>query len=278
MATITAKDVNELRQITGAGMMDCKKALEEANGNIEEAIDILRKKGQKVAAKRMDKEASEGAVFAQISADHTEGIALSLKCETDFVAKNEEFVALGKRILAAAVASKPASIEALIALPSEGRTIADFMTDLMGKIGEKIEVGEYAHIKGEKVVAYIHSDGKIGVLTALHNVGNANFEAAGKDVGMQVTAMRPVALDKDGVDPELVRREKEVGVEKARQEGKPEAMLEKIAEGFVQKFYKENTLLNQEFIKDPKLTVAQYLNALNKGMTVSAFKRVGIGR
>ena len=265
---ITAKQVNELRQITGAGMMDCKKALTEAEGDLEKAIDILRKKGQKVAAKREDREAAEGRVFIFISDDMTEGMAFALKCETDFVGKNEEFIALGDKILKAAVASKPADGEALLALDIEGRSAQEHITEYVGKIGEKIEATSYVHVQGEKVVPYLHGDGKIGVLVNLANAGDADVVDAGKDVAMQIAAMRPVAVDESGVDPELVEREKQVGIDKARQEGKPEKILERIAEGFVKKFYQENTLLNQTFVKDNKQTVKQYLDSVNKGLTV----------
>jgi len=275
---ITAKQVNELRQITGAGMMDCKKALVEADGDLEKAIDILRKKGQKVAAKREDREAAEGKVFIHTNEDFSEGFAFALKCETDFVGKNEDFVKLGESILATAIENKPADVDALKALTIDGHAISELITELIGKIGEKIEVDSYVYATGEKVIPYVHSDGKIGVLVTLANAGDADVEAAGKDVAMQITAMRPIAVDESGIDPETVEREKQIGIEKARQEGKPEHILEKIAGGFVKKFYQENTLLNQVFVKDNKLTVAKYLNGINKGLTVTAFSRVSIGR
>jgi elongation factor Ts len=274
---ITAQEVNKLRQMTGAGMMDCKKALTEANGDFEAAIDILRKKGQKVSAARSERETSEGAIFVETNADATEGVLVALGCETDFVAKNEEFQTLGKDILRAAVDKKPASIEELKALSlANGRTINDNLVDLIGKIGEKIEVIAYERIKGEKVEPYIHANNKLGVLVALANVGG-DFESAGKDVAMQIAAMRPVAVDKAGVDTAIIEREMEVGREQARAEGKPDAMIDKIAEGKLNKFFKENTLLEQPFVKDNGLTVAKYLDSVNKGMTVSKFKRVQIG-
>ncbi len=274
---ITAKMVNELRQITGAGMMDCKKALAESEGDIEKAIDILRKQGQKVSAKRADKEATEGSVFIYTSEDNSTGIAFALNCETDFVARNEEFQSLGQKILHVTSIAQPATKEQVIDLLIDDRPVSEHLTDLMGKIGEKIEISAYALLKGEKVVAYVHS-GKIAVLTALKNVGNTDFITIGKDICMQIAAMNPVAVDADSVPAHIVEREKEIGIERARQEGKPEHMLEKIAEGFVKKFYAENTLLNQVFVKDAKMTVKQYLDSMNKGMTVENFVRIGIGR
>jgi elongation factor Ts len=274
---ITAQKVNELRQITGAGMMDCKKALVESAGDIEAAIDFLRKQGQKVSAKRADKEATEGSVFVYTNPDSTMGIAFALNCETDFVARNDEFQALGNKILQVANLSQAETKEQVLSLNIEERAVSEHLTDLMGKIGEKIEISAYSLLKGEKVVGYIHS-GKIAVLVSLKNTGTADAVSIGKDVCMQIAAMNPVAVSPEKVPSELVEREKAIGVERARQEGKPEAMLEKIAEGFVKKFYAENTLLNQPFVKEAKMTVAQYLDAQNKGMTVANFVRIGIGR
>ncbi len=272
---ISAADVNKLRQMTGAGMMDCKKALTEANGDFETAIDILRKKGQKIAAARADRTSGEGTVFAKTSPDGKQAVAVALGCETDFVAKTEGFIKMGNAILEVAYSQKPDSIEALNSLAIEGRSIAEHLTDMMGKIGEKIEILTYEVITGERVVAYLHG-AKIGVLVALTKVGG-DAETAGKDVAMQIAAMRPISLDKDGVPTDLIEREIEIGKEQARAEGKPEAMLEKIAMGKLTKFYKDYTLLNQEFIKDNKLSVSQYLDSVSKGMTVNAYKRIGIG-
>ncbi len=274
---ITAQKVNELRQITGAGMMDCKKALVEAGGDIEAAIDYLRKQGQKVSAKRADKEATEGSVFTYTNPEATLGIAFALNCETDFVARNEEFQALGNKILQVANLAQATTKEEVLNLSIEDRPVSEHLTDLIGKIGEKIEISAYALLKGEKVVGYIHS-GKIAVLVVLKNVGSTDAIAIGKDVCMQIAAMNPVAVNPESVPAEVVEREKSIGVERARQEGKPEAMLEKIAEGFVKKFYAENTLLNQPFVKEAKMSVAQYLDSQNKGMTVENFVRIGIGR
>ena len=276
---ITAQQVKELREITGSGMMDCKKALSEAGGDMEQAIDILRKKGQKISAKRADREASEGTVFVYVSDDATEGIAFALNCETDFVGKNSDFQALGNTVLTVAKAQKPANTDALLALNVDGRTVADHITDFMGKIGEKIEVNQYTHLKGEAITAYVHGNGSIGVLVNLANT-NGSTEAleAGRDIGMQIASMNPVAVDEAGIDPELVEREKQVGIDKAREEGKPEAMLERIAEGFVKKFYKDNTLMSQAFVKDSKVSVKNYLNSVSKDLTVKEFSRVAIGR
>ncbi|TAH18763.1 MAG: elongation factor Ts [Cytophagales bacterium] len=272
---IKAQDVNKLRQLTGAGMMDCKKALTEAEGDFEKAIDILRKKGQKISAARADRAASEGAVFVKTNEAKTDGIVISLNCETDFVAKNDDFVALGNKILDKVFETKPSSIEEINALTVEGKTVAEHLTEMIGKIGEKIEVGAYEKVVGEKIISYLHGT-RVGVLVALKNVNGSSVEEAGKDVAMQIAAMKPVALDKDDVDPATIQREIEIGKEQARQEGKPEAMLEKIALGKLNKFYKDSTLLNQEFVKDNSKTIAQYLESVQKGLTVSAFKRVGI--
>ncbi len=274
---ITAQEVNKLRQMTGAGMMDCKKALTEAEGDFEKAVDILRKKGQKVSASRADRETKEGVVVTNVSEDGKKGTLLSLTCETDFVAKNDEYVAFANTLLDMAVAAGATTVEEIHALPFENITIAEKIVEMTGKIGEKIEISNYEVINAETVVPYIHSNGKLGVLVGLVNTSGSNVEEAGKDVAMQIAAMNPVAVDKDGVDSSTVEREIEVGKEQARAEGKPEEMLEKIAMGKLNKFYKENTLLSQIFVKDNSKTIAQYLNDVSKGMTVSAFKRVSIG-
>jgi elongation factor Ts len=274
---ISAQDVNKLRQMTGAGMMDCKKALTEANGDFEAAIDNLRKKGQKVSASRSDRNTTEGAVFVKTDAAGTEATLIALGCETDFVAKNESFVALGNTVLEAAVKNQPSTVAELLGLEVNGTPVADHLTDLMGKIGEKIEVVAYERVKGEKVTTYVHSNGKLGVLLALVGVNGADVSEVGKDVAMQIAAMKPVAIDKDGVDAHIVEREIEIGKEQARAEGKPEAMLEKIAQGKLQKFYKDSTLLNQEFVKDNSKTIRQLLEGTSKGLTVSDFKLVKIG-
>lgn len=274
---ITAQEVNKLRQMTGAGMMDCKKALTEAEGDFEKAIDILRKKGQKVSASRADRETKEGTIVTHVSADGTVGTLLSLTCETDFVAKNEGFVNFANELLTIATSNHCASTAEILTLPYESITVQDKIIEMTGKIGEKIEISHYEVIKGETVVPYIHSNGKLGVLVSLVNTKGADVEEAGKDVAMQIAAMNPVAVDKDGVDASTVEREIEIGKDQARQEGKPEEMLEKIALGKLQKFYKESTLLSQVFVKDNAKTIAQYLDGVSKGLTVSAFKRITIG-
>ncbi|TYZ09648.1 elongation factor Ts [Hymenobacter lutimineralis] len=277
MAAITAADVNKLRTMTGAGMMDCKKALTEANGDFEAARDILRKQGQKIADKRAENETSEGFVAVSVSEDGTNGKLVALACETESVAKVADFRNLVQRALDTAVRTNAATKEELLAAKQDdGLSLQEHITDLMGKIGEKLDL-TYATLTAEKVASYIHSDSKKGVLVGLKNVGGADTAAVGRDVAMQIVAMKPVAVDKDGVDASITEREIEIGKEQARAEGKPEAMLEKIAQGKLNKFYKENTLLNQEFVKDNSLTIAQLLDKTSKGMTVSDFKRVAIG-
>ena len=274
---ITAQDVNKLRQMTGAGMMDCKKALTEADGDFEKAIELLRKKGQKVSASRADRETSEGVVFTKTNESNTEGIILAFTCETDFVAKNEGFIALGNAITDIAFANKPASVEALKELSLDGLTIAEKIIEMTGKIGEKLEITEMKIVSGEAVVPYTHSNAKLGVLVTLKNVNGTDVIEAGKDVAMQIAAMNPVAVDKDDVDATIVEKELEIGKEQALAEGKPANIVDKIAEGKLQKFYKDSTLLNQQFVKDNSVTVAKYLDGISAGLTVTEFKRVSIG-
>ncbi|QJW88108.1 elongation factor Ts [Spirosoma taeanense] len=275
---ITAADVNKLRQETGAGMMDCKKALTEADGDFEKAKEILRKQGQKIADKRADNTTAEGVVLANVSDDGKTGKIIALACETEPVSKVADFQNLATAVMDAAVKTGATDKSGLLATPqADGRTLQDHITDLMGKIGEKIDVASFETVTADKVVSYIHSNGKLGVLVGLSNTNGTDVTEVGKDVAMQIAAMKPVALDKDGVDATIVEREIEIGKEQARQEGKPEAMLEKIALGKLNKFYKENTLLNQEFVKDNSMTIAQLLDKTSKGLTVSAFKRVVIG-
>jgi elongation factor Ts len=277
MSAISAQDVNKLRQMTGAGMMDCKKALTEADGDFEKAIEILRKKGQKVSASRSDKEAKEGSVFVKVSDDKKEAVLIALNCETDFVAKNEEFQNLGKLIAETAASKKPASKEALLALPAGNITINDKIVELIGKIGEKVEVSEYIIMKGEAVVPYIHAGSKLGVLVSLKGVNGKDVTEAGKDVGMQIAAMNPVAVDEKSVDSSVIEKELEIAKAQILAEGKPANMVEKIAQGKLQKFFKESTLLHQAFVKDNSKTVAQYLDSVSKGLSVAEFKRVTIG-
>lgn len=274
---VTAKEVNKLRQMTGAGMMDCKKALVESDGDFDKAIEILRKKGQKLSEKRADRETSEGSVFIKKNADQTEAFLISLTCETDFVAKNQDFQDMGQAIIDAVVENEPADLEALKALKMGDLTIQEKVVELVGKIGEKLEISHYERLKGEQVVSYIHAGSKLGVLVALKNVDGADVESAGRDVAMQIAAMNPVAVDKDGVDQATIEKEIEIGKEQARQEGKPEDILEKIAQGKLNKFFKENTLLSQPFVKDNKMSIQQYLDSVQKGLTVENFKRVAIG-
>ena len=277
MSVISAADVNKLRQMTGAGMMDCKKALTEAEGDFEKAIEILRKKGQKVSASRSDRDAKEGSVFVKTSDDKKEAVLIALNCETDFVGKNEEFQSLGRLIAETAFANKPATKEALLALQAGNLSIQDKIVELVGKIGEKIEVSEYIHMKGEAVVAYIHAGAKLGVLVSLKGVNGKDVSEAGKDVGMQIAAMNPVAVDESSVDKSVIEKELEIAKALILAEGKPENMVEKIAAGKLNKFFKESTLLPQAFVKDTSKTVAQYLDGVSKGLTVAEFKRVSIG-
>jgi len=273
---ITAQEVNKLRQITGAGMMDCKKALTEADGDIEKAIDILRKKGQKVSASRSDRETTEGAVFIKTNEEATEAVLIALTCETDFVAKNEDFQAAGQKIVEIAFDQRPSTVEDLLQLKFDSLTVGEKIIELVGKIGEKIEIGAYERLEGEAVVPYVHSNNKLGVIVALKNV-EGDVTEAGKNVAMQIAAMRPVAVDKDGVDQTTIDRELEIGREQAVAEGKPEHIIDKIAQGKLNKFFKDSTLLNQDYVKDPGMTVAKYLDSVSKGLTVSAFKRIAIG-
>jgi elongation factor Ts len=277
MSAISAQDVNKLRQMTGAGMMDCKKALTEAEGDFEKAIEILRKKGQKVSASRSDRDAKEGSVFVKVSDNKKEAVLIALNCETDFVAKNEEFQALGKLIADTAFASKPATKEALLALTAGSLTLNDKIVELVGKIGEKIEVSEYILMTGEAVVPYIHAGSKLGVLVSLKGINGKDVTDAGKDVGMQIAAMNPVAVDEKSVDKTTIEKELEIAKAQIIAEGKPANMVDKIAQGKLQKFYKDNTLLLQPFVKDNTKTVAQYLDTVSKGLTVAEFKRVTIG-
>ena len=275
--SITAADVNKLRQMTGAGMMDCKKALTEAEGDFEAAIDVLRKAGQKVAAKRADNATNEGVVLVALSADHSNGKLIALSCETEPVSKVADFNNLAKSIIDKAAASHAPSAHDLLAEPlADGRSVEGHIIELTGRIGEKITLAAYENISAEKVVSYIHSNNKIGVLVAFENVQGADVSEIGKDIAMQITAMKPVALDKDGVDAETIEREIEIGKDQARQEGKPEAMLERIAVGKLEKFYKEQTLLNQQFVKDSSITIRQLLENKQKGLTISMFKRISL--
>ncbi|TRZ46374.1 translation elongation factor Ts [Robertkochia solimangrovi] len=273
MANITAAEVNKLRKSTGAGMMDCKNALVEAEGDFEKAVEILRKKGQKVAAKRADRESSEGAVIAKVNADTNKGVIVSLNCETDFVAKNDGFVALAEGI--AELALNFDSKEALLDAAYNGMKVADKLIEQTGVIGEKIEIGDFRILEAPFVGSYIHAGNKIATLVGLSaNVDGA--DVAAKDVAMQAAAMNPVALDEQGVDQSVIDKEIEIAKEQLRAEGKPEAMLDNIAKGKLNRFFKDNTLVNQDFIKDSKQSVAQYVKSVNGDLTVTAFERVAL--
>ena len=273
MANISASDVGKLRKQTGSGMMDCKKALVEANGDFDLAVDILRKKGQKVAAKRADRQAMEGVVIAKTNDDNSKAILISLNCETDFVAKNEDFIAIAQDILDTAVSADLSSAEAIHDLKlSNGMTVAEKVLEQTGVIGEKIEISAQL-IEDVQVSSYIHAGNRLATLVGFNAVTDPQVA---RDIAMQVAAMSPLAVDKNGIDQETIDRELEIAKDLARQEGKPEEMLEKIAFGRLNKFYKENTLLNQAFIKDGKKTVAQYLKDQDDSLSVTCFKRVGL--
>ena len=271
---ISTSDMQKLREMTGAGMMDCKKALEEATGDFEGAVDVLRKKGIAKAAKREDREASEGVVIAMSSVNGTRGIIIALNCETDFVARNENFIAMTQKMAEIALNNMPATREDLLALPYEaGVTIGEKVGEQNGIIGEKIELGRYEHIEGALVLTYNHSNNKRSVLVALNQTGQ---DEAGRNVAMQIAAMNPVSVSKDDVDPKIIEKEIEIGKELARNEGKAEDMLEKIAMGRLNKFFQESTLLSQKYVKNNDQTVQQYLQSLNKDLTVTGFKHVAL--
>jgi len=277
MANITAADVNKLRQMTGAGMMDCKKALQENDGDFEKAIDFLRKKGQKLANKRADKDANEGIVLASTNETNDFAAIFMLNCETDFVAKNQEFVDFTNSLMAKAIEKMPKTSDEFKALDLNGRTIEENITEMVGKTGEKMELAHFEVITAPRVFAYNHPGNRLATVLGVSKAGVEGIEQAGHEVAMQIAAMAPVAVDKDDVPSEVIEREIEIGKEQARLEGKPEEMIEKIAIGKLNKFYKENTLLNQEFVRDNKLTVREYLVKLDKGLTVSTFKRFMLG-
>ncbi|MBT8232893.1 MAG: elongation factor Ts [Saprospiraceae bacterium] len=279
--SISAAEVKKLRDQTGAGMMDCKKALTEAEGDFEKAIENLRKKGQKLSAKRADREAKEGVVIAKTSDNKNKGVVVRLSCETDFVAKGESFVQLAESFADLALSHLPADKAELLALPFDGMTVAEKVEEQTGVIGEKLELSDYAKIEtaaGEgQVLPYIHMGHKAGVIVAL-NLEGPQFEEAGRNVAMQVAAMHPIAVDKDGIDSSVVEKEIEIGKEIARKEGKPEEMLERIATGKLNKFFKENTLLAQVYVKaTSKENVADYLRSIDQNLTVTDFKHIKLG-
>jgi len=273
---ITAADVNKLRLQTGAGMMDCKNALVEANGDFEAAIDILRKKGQKIAAKRGGNDAKEGLIMAQANAEGNAGVILTLNCETDFVAKNDGFVSFVQSLVDIALTNLPENVEALKALPYDSRlSVDEKITEQIGVIGEKLDLSSFAVVRSANVVAYNHPGNQLATLVGLTIAGEAVAEA-GRQVAMQVAAMAPIAINKDGVDERTIEREIEIGKELAIQEGKPADMAEKIAMGRLNKFFQENTLLSQAFVRDNKMSVEQFLNSTAAGLTVSEFQRFSL--
>jgi elongation factor Ts len=274
MATISSADVARLRKVTMAGMMDCKKALEESNGDFDKAIEIIRKKGQAVANKRADRDATEGVVLSKVHANGKTGAMIVLNSETDFVAKNAEFISLATKILDLALAKTPSNLDELKALPLENTKVGDKVTEFVGIIGEKMELAYYEKIEAAHVQAYIHPGNRLATLVGFSKAGLDT--QVYKDIAMQVAAMNPVAVDKDDVPEKVVAQEIEIGKEQARRDGKPEEMLEKIAQGKLTKFYKESTLLNQEYVKDNKMTIRQYLQSVDKQLTVTTFKRYSL--
>ena len=275
MTQITASDVNKLRKQTGAGMMDCKNALVEAKGDFEKAIDVLRKKGQKVASKRSDRAATEGVVLSAVSDDKKFGAMVSINCETDFVAKNEDFITFAKSVLSTAISNKVDSKEKLENQFLENSTISDKLLEKTGVIGEKIEIGFYDIIEAEWVSSYVHHGNRLASLVGL-NIFNENYNQVGKDLCMQVAAMNPIGLSDKDISQDIIDRELDIAKETARKEGKPEQMIEKIALGRLGKFFKENTLLKQAFIKDGKKSIEQYLKEINPDLNVQEFKRFGL--
>lgn len=273
MAKITAAEVNKLRKSTGAGMMDCKKALVEAEGDFDKAVEVLRKQGQKVAAKRADRDSSEGAVIAKVTADNKKGVIVSLNCETDFVAKNDSFVSMASQL--AELGLKVNSKEELLKQDMDGLTVEEKLTEQTGVIGEKLEIGDFRVLEAAFVGSYIHAGNKIAVLTALSAAGDQAGEVA-KDVSMQAAAMNPIALNEEGVDQSTIDSEIEIAKDQLRQEGKPEDMLDKIAQGKIKRYFKDNTLVNQAFIKDNKISIAQHVKTLGDDAKVVAFERVAL--
>lgn len=271
---ISASDVNKLRKATGAGMMDCKKALEESGGDFDAAVDFLRKKGQKVSAKRSEREASEGQVIAKTGPDRKKGILVSVNCETDFVAKNEDFIKFAEDVANKALETFPENLDKLLEQTIDGKSISSHLEEKMGKIGEKIEISDYYKLEGEDITAYNHLNNKIGVLVSLS--GSVPVQT-GRDIAMQVAAMSPIAIDEDGIPKDVVDRELEIAKDQIKQEGKPEHLLDKIARGKLKKFFKENTLLNQQFVKDPSQTVSQVLSEVNSDLKITGFKRISVG-
>jgi len=273
---ITAAEVNKLRQITGSGMMDCKNALVEAEGDIEKAIDILRKKGQKVAAKRADRSANEGYVIAKTSQDGTYGAVLMLNCETDFVGKTTDFVDCAESIINIAVANQVKELQQLLDSKIEGQTVSDMLTNMTGKTGEKIELNQFEIMEKPFVAAYNHNGNRLATIVGF-NKKLASLETAGKEIAMQIAAMSPISVDEKNVPQSVIDRELDIAREQIRNEGKPDEMVEKIAQGKLNKFFKESTLLHQEFIRDSKKTVAQYIKEIDAELLVEGFYRLRLG-
>lgn len=276
--SLSAADIKKLRDMTGAGMMDCKNALTEADGDFDKAIEALRKKGQKLSAKRADREANEGVVIASASDDKSRGIIVRLSCETDFVAKNDDFIELAQNIADIALSNFPETKEDLLNISyDDNLTIEEKLTEQIGVIGEKIELEDYERMESELVVPYIHMGYKAGVIIGLNKNENGEIEEAGKNIAMQIAAMRPIAVNKDTVDEEVVEKEKEIAREQAKQMGKPDHILDKIAEGKLNKFFEESTLLNQDYVKNGDMNVEEYLNSVSPDLTVNGFKHVELG-
>ena len=276
MTIITASVVNKLRQITGAGMMDCKKALQESNGDIDGAVDILRKKGAAKAAKRADREAAEGLTIAKSSNDNTHGIVVEVNCETDFVAMNDDFIAFANQVADFALINQFTDKYALLGASFEGKTLGEICVDKTAVIGEKVEVSNYALLSSEGVAAYNHGANRIGVLVALNSNSDESLEA-GRDLAMQVAAMNPIAVDEKAVSQEVKDKELEIGRDIAKQEGKPEEMLDRIAQGKLKRFFKDNTLMNQSYVKDSSMTVSAFLKSVSPNLEVKSFERFQLG-
>ena len=277
MVNITAADVNKLRQMSGAGMMDCKKALQETDGDFDKAIDYLRKKGQKVAAKRADRDANEGIVISKTNEDHTYAGLIMVNCETDFVGKTDDFKKFAHDLLDLCIKNRPASIKAITAMKLNEMTVEEKLNEMLGKTGEKILIAHYEFLEAPFVSSYNHHGNRLATLLGLNKKDAKNTTEIAHELAMQVAAMNPVAIDKDDVSQETIDREVEIGKEQARQEGKPEEMLEKIATGKLGKFFKDNTLMNQDFVRDTKKTVRQFLADNDKDLRVTGFKRLMLG-
>ena len=277
MSTITATEVNNLRKMTGAGLMDCKKALQETNGDVETAIDVLRKTGQRLATKRADREANEGVIVAKTTEDGKKGIIVNLSCETDFVAKNDDFVKAANELADIALNNDIRDLNQFLEADYNGTTIKSAVEEMVGKIGEKIEVSNFERVEDEQVVPYIHAGNKIGVLVAMNKNGSEDIIQIGRDVAMQIAAMSPVAVDETEVPQETIDRELAIGREIAITEGKPENIIENIAQGKLKRFFKDNTLIHQPFVKDGSKTVAEVLKSTDPDLKINAFKRVALG-